>query len=146
MEKENIIFLKKLLKNSDFFKIMKIQFVSFEKDILTAKMPITKKILQPFGYLHGGFSSVLSETVGSSLSTLKLKNNNVKNNNLYSFNIDMSINHIKNIKKGILYAKAKIIYMSSVIHFIQVKILNEKGNIISFCKMTNIIKLIKLNG
>ncbi len=65
-------FLKKLndLKKNTLINIMKIQFIflSNQLDTLIAKMPINSKIFQPFGFLHGGATIILAESVGSSIS------------------------------------------------------------------------------
>ncbi|WP_394798400.1 PaaI family thioesterase [Blattabacterium cuenoti] len=116
--------------------ILCIQFIyiSTKLDSLIAKMPINNKILQPFGYLHGGATMVFAESVGSCLSFI---NRNKKKNELV-FNIEISVNHIQSIKKGILFAKAKIIHKGKSLHLIKIDIYNEKKNI-SFCKMTNIV-------
>ncbi|WP_185872081.1 hotdog fold thioesterase [Blattabacterium cuenoti] len=125
------------LKKNTLMNTLCIQFIelSLKLDFLIAKMKISHKILQPFGYLHGGATIVLAESVGSSLSFLNLK----ENKNKEVFNIEISANHIRSIKKGILFAKSKIIHKGKILHIIQTNIYNEKNTIISFCKMTNII-------
>ncbi|WP_185869471.1 PaaI family thioesterase [Blattabacterium cuenoti] len=132
--KEVLNKLNSLRKNT-FLNTMKIKFIFISPKIetLIAKMPINKNILQPFGYLHGGASITLAESVGCSLSFINLEKSNYN-----IFNIEISANHIKCIKKGILFAKAKILHKGKTLHFIHVNVYNEK-KIISLCKMTNII-------
>ncbi|ACY40213.1 hypothetical protein BLBBGE_191 [Blattabacterium sp. (Blattella germanica) str. Bge] len=127
------------LKKNTFISAMRIQFIflSTKLDLLIAKMPINNKILQPFGYLHGGATITLAESVGCSLSFISEKNE--KKDNFNVFNIEISANHIRYVKKGILFAKSKIFHKGKTLHVIQIDIYNEKKNIISFCKMTNII-------
>jgi uncharacterized domain 1 len=127
------------LKRSTLMNTMQIQFVylSAKLDTLIAKMPINHKIYQPFGYLHGGATIILAESVGSSISFINIKNE--KKNNFNVFSIEISANHIKSIKKGTLFAKASITHKGKILHFIQINVFNEKKNIISFCKLTNII-------
>lgn len=139
--------IKELLNELNDFKkitlinIMKIQFIflSPKLDTLIAKMPINHKIFQPFGYLHGGATLILSESVGSSISFINIKNE--KKDNFNVFGIEISANHVRSIKtkKGILFAKAKILHKGNTLHFIQIHVYDEKKNIISFCKLTNII-------
>ncbi|BAM99723.1 hotdog fold thioesterase [Blattabacterium cuenoti] len=129
------------LKKNTLINIMQIQFIflSNQLDTLIAKMPINSKIFQPFGFLHGGATIILAESVGSSISFINIINE--KKNNFNVFSIEISTNHIRSIKikKGILFAKAKIFHKGNILHFIQVHIYDEKENIISFCKLTNII-------
>ncbi|MDX1667529.1 MAG: hotdog fold thioesterase, partial [Saprospiraceae bacterium] len=42
-----------------------IDFTSFRKDEIKARMPVSEKTVQPFGMLHGGASVVLAETLAS---------------------------------------------------------------------------------
>ncbi|WP_185865872.1 hotdog fold thioesterase [Blattabacterium cuenoti] len=131
------------LKKKTLISEMRIQFIflSTELDFLIAKMPINNKILQPFGFLHGGATITLAESVGCSLSFINLKNatKNAEKNNFNVFNIEIAANHILCIKKGILLAKAKIFHKGKTLHVIKIDVYNEKKNLISFCKMTNII-------
>ena len=41
-----------------------IEYVDLGIDFLTAKMPVTSKVHQPYGQLHGGATAALAETVG----------------------------------------------------------------------------------
>ncbi|WP_185860572.1 hotdog fold thioesterase [Blattabacterium cuenoti] len=124
------------LKKNTLINIMQIQFIFLSKklDTLIAKMPINHKVCQPFGYLHGGATMILAESVGSSISFI-----NIKNERKNIFSIEISANHVRSIKKGILLAKAQIVHKGNTLHFIQVHVYDEKKNIISFCKLTNII-------
>jgi len=47
-----------------------IKATSITDDALVAEMPVTEKVKQPFGILHGGASVVLAESVGSIASAL----------------------------------------------------------------------------
>ncbi|WP_185857818.1 hotdog fold thioesterase [Blattabacterium cuenoti] len=127
------------LKKNTLINMMKIQFIflSPKLDTLIAKMPIDHKMFQPFGYLHGGATMILAESVGSSISFINIKNE--KKDNFNVFSIEISANHVRSTKKGILFAKAKIFHKGNSLHFVKVNIYNEKKTIISFCKLTNII-------
>ncbi|AWU43635.1 thioesterase [Blattabacterium sp. (Cryptocercus kyebangensis)] len=113
---------------------LKIKYIRIGINTLIAKMSVNKKLLQPMGFLHGGATIALAESVGSALSVI-----NVNKDNSNVFNIEISANHIKNVKNGILFAKAKIVHKGKTIHFLKINIYNEHKDIISFCKMTNII-------
>ena len=65
MDKENL--LKVFNSNSNtLMETLDIEFVDFGDDFVTAKMPVTSKVFQPDGILHGGATVALAETVGSS--------------------------------------------------------------------------------
>ena len=50
-----------------------IQFVSASPTYAEARMPITDGILQPFGFVHGGATLALLETVGSEAAAWNLE-------------------------------------------------------------------------
>ncbi len=72
-----------------------IQFVSASPTCAEARMPITDGILQPFGFVHGGATLALLETVGSEAAAwnLDLQKERV-------FGIRMDVRHKKSGKQG----------------------------------------------
>ncbi len=58
-------------------------------------MPITEKVLQPYGILHGGASVVLAESVGSVASALII-NKDTHN----AVGIEVNANHLRPGKLG----------------------------------------------
>ena len=57
--------LESLLDRGGVTKDLGVEFVELEPGRVVAKMPIDRRHLQPFGYLHGGVSVVLAESVAS---------------------------------------------------------------------------------
>ena len=113
---------------------LKIEFVSVGDNFLTAKMPVTSEVHQPYGILHGGATAALAETVGSSASSLFIDTELkiVKG-------ITLSINHLKSIKEGIVYATARPIHKGRTTHLWEIKVMDEQENLISISKLTNIV-------
>ena len=93
-------------------------------------------LYQSMGYLHGGATVALAESVGGMLSLLY-----INRDNQCVMGLEISANHIRLKKKGMLFAKAKILHCGKRTHVIQVNIHDENQLLISFCKMTNIIFL-----
>ena len=71
-----------------------IEYVDLGIDFLTAKMPVTSKVHQPYG-LHGGATAALAETVGSAASRFFIDATSQIING-----IELTINHIKSKKEG----------------------------------------------
>lgn len=44
---------------------LNIEFLDIGEDFVTARMPVTSRVHQPDGVLHGGASVALAESVGS---------------------------------------------------------------------------------
>ena len=78
-----------------------ITFIDVGEYFLEAKMKVTPKLHQPAGVLHGGATAALAETVGSSASAIfSMKKNQMLRG------IELSINHVRGISKGYIFAKA----------------------------------------
>lgn len=134
MIKEEI--LKKLnsYNTNTLMETLSIEFVDVGEDFITAKMPVNSKVHQPYGILHGGATAALAETVGSLASAyfLKSKDKIVKG-------IDLSINHLKSKREGFVFGTARPIHRGRTTHLWEIKVVDEEGNLISLCKLTNII-------
>jgi 1,4-dihydroxy-2-naphthoyl-CoA hydrolase len=57
--------LGELLDKGGVTKDLGVEFVKLDSSLVMATMPIDERHLQPFGYLHGGVSVVLAESVAS---------------------------------------------------------------------------------
>ena len=127
--------LKQLNKISEntLMQTLDIEYVDFGDDFLVAKMPVTSKVHQPNGILHGGATVALAESVGSAASHLFFDNNEFEIRG-----IEISANHVKAIKEGFVFATAKIIHKGRTTQLWEIKIHDESSRLISLCKLTNI--------
>ena len=134
MDKELI--LKKFNERNPntLMETLDIEYVDLGDDYLTAKMPVTSKVHQPYGQLHGGATAALAETVGSAASRFFIDGSTHVVNG-----IELTINHVKSKTEGEVFATARNIHMGRTTHLWEVRIEDEEGNLISICKMTNII-------
>lgn len=134
MEKQQLLDkLNKSNKNT-LMETLEIEYTDVGDDFLTAQMPVNSKVHQPQGILHGGASAALAETVGSCASIIFIDTTKqiIKG-------IELSINHLKSKKEGMVYATAKLIHKGRTTHLWEVKIVDEDDNTISLCKITNIV-------
>jgi uncharacterized protein (TIGR00369 family) len=84
--------------------------------------------------LHGGASVALAESVGSAASMLYV------NSELSEVRgIEISANHFKAKRDGIVTATAKIVHKGRSIHLWEIRITDENNNLISLCKLTNMV-------
>lgn len=133
---DKIIMLETLnnLSKNTLMQTLEIEFVDVGTDYVTAKMPVNSKVHQPYGILHGGATAALAETVGSCASALFIdtKTKIVKG-------IELSINHLKSKKEGVVFGVARAIHKGRTTHLWEIKIVDEEDNLISICKLTNIV-------
>ncbi len=132
---KNIIIAKcnELSKNT-LMQTLEIEYIDAGEDFLVAKMPVTAKVHQPMGLLHGGASVALAESVGSAASLL-FSNFNEREIR----GIEISANHVKAKRDGVIYGTARIIHKGASLHLWEIKITDEKGDLISLCKLTNMV-------
>lgn len=122
-----------------------IKTLSASKDRVEAVMPITPEVYQPFGYLHGGATIALLETVAS-IGTEQ----NTDFENERPFGIDVQIRHRKSGKKGLLRGVAELDHeeMSSsgaMKQFWSVVAFDDAGDVVSDgVIMTKIVPLARL--
>ena len=117
---------------------LEIEFIDAGEDFLVAKMPVNPRIHQPMGLLHGGATVALAESVGSAASMLFV---NLEESEIRG--IEISANHLRSKKEGIIFGTAKIIHKGRTLHLWEIKITDEEGKLISLCKLTNMVLQIK---
>jgi len=121
-----------ICKNT-LMETLDIEFVDLTEDSLTARMPVTSKVHQPDGVLHGGASVALAESVGSAGAMVLLKRDDVSIRG-----IEIAANHVKGVREGYVYAKATILHKGRTTQLWQVRIVNEADELVSLVKFTTI--------
>ncbi|MFD0975794.1 PaaI family thioesterase [Salinimicrobium gaetbulicola] len=133
MTKEEIhALLKKICKNT-LMETLDIEVSEVGDDYLIAKMPVTPKVHQPDGVLHGGATVALAETVGSMASFIFLNTDE-----FYVRGIEITANHLKSISEGFVFAKATYLHKGRTTQLWDIRITDEADNLISVVKLTTI--------
>ncbi|WP_434978749.1 PaaI family thioesterase [Daejeonia sp. YH14] len=109
-----------------------ILFTDITEDSLSATMPVTPRIHQPYGIMHGGASCVLAETLGSTLSYL-----HIDRENFIPVGTSINSHHLRAIKSGTVTGKATFIRKGNTMHVSQIEIRDERGHLINHTTMTN---------
>ena len=63
--KDEILAISKKMCKNTLMETLEIEFTEVGDDFLVARMPVTPRVHQPDGVLHGGASVALAESVGS---------------------------------------------------------------------------------
>lgn len=113
---------------------LEMEFIEVSDDKLVAKMPVTSKVHQPDGVLHGGASVALAETVGSVASVLRIDREQQTIRGL-----EISANHVRSIREGFVFATATPIHIGRTTHIWEIKIKDQQERLISHCKLTTIV-------
>ncbi|NNC69400.1 MAG: hotdog fold thioesterase [Flavobacteriaceae bacterium] len=111
-----------------------IKFLEASQDRVVATMPVTPKVHQPDGVLHGGASVALAETVGSFASVL-----NIDREKQMVRGLEISANHLRGKSEGIVTATARPLHKGKTTHLWEIRIEDENHKLISLCKLSTII-------
>jgi len=131
---------KELLKNinkkcrNTLMETLNIEFVEISDNEVIATMPVNSKVHQPMGLLHGGASVALAESVGSVASLLSIDAEKFEVRG-----IEISANHLKGKKEGVVRGIARNIHKGKTTHLWEIRIVDEQNELISLCKLTNLV-------
>ncbi|MEO1485108.1 MAG: hotdog fold thioesterase [Bacteroidota bacterium] len=133
MDKAKVLAVCNSICKNTLMETLDIEYVDVGEDFLTARMPVTSRVHQPDGVLHGGASVALAESVGSAASQIFLDGEK-----FFVRGLEIAANHVKSIKEGFVYARASFIHKGRTTQLWEIKITNEQGDLISNCKLTTI--------
>ncbi len=125
--------INKICKNT-LIENLGIEFFINDEHKLYASMPVDKRTIQPLGYLHGGASLALAESLGSAASFMMVDKSKIV------FGVQVSANHVKTVKEGVVKAIAEPVHFGKSTHIWDVKIIDEEENLISTARVTNRIQ------
>lgn len=134
LDREKVLQLCNEWSKNTLMETLEIEYIDAGEGFLKAKMPVNSRVHQPMGLLHGGATVALAESVGSAASLMFI---NTEKQEVRG--IEISANHLKSKRDGIVFCTAKIIYQGRSIHLWEIKITDENDKLISLCKLTNMI-------
>jgi len=112
---------------------LSIEIVDYGDDYLIARMPVTPKVHQPDGVLHGGATAALAESVGSFASHIF-----IDTDNLFVRGLEITANHLKSVKEGYVYAKATFLHRGRTTQLLDIRVTDDADNLISICRLSTI--------
>jgi len=108
-----------------------IEMVTLEEGHVIAKMPVDGRTRQPLGYLHGGASVALAETVAS-IGAFHL----IDPNKEVCFGLEINANHIRSKRDGYVKAIGTILHKGKSTMVWDIKITDEMDQLISVSRCT----------
>ncbi|MEK9782713.1 MAG: hotdog fold thioesterase [Flavobacteriales bacterium] len=131
MEKEQILALCNASSKNTLMETLNIEYVDVGEDFIVARMPVTPKVHQPDGVLHGGATAALAESIGS-VAVFVFR----KEPDAVVRGIEISANHLKSVSSGYVYATARPVHLGRTIQLWEIRVTNEAEELISICKLT----------
>lgn len=131
--KEDFLTKINMVSKDTLMETLEIEIVDYGDDFLIARMPVTPKVHQPDGVLHGGATAALAESVGSFASHIftDLENYFVRG-------LEVTANHLKSVKKGFVFAKATFLHKGRTTQLLDIRVTDEDDNLIAICRLSTI--------
>jgi uncharacterized protein (TIGR00369 family) len=133
-DKEKALKMCNDFAKNTLMETLDIVYTDAGEGFLEAKMPVTPRVHQPMGLLHGGATVALAESVGSAASLLFV------NPELQEVRgIEISANHLRSKRDGIVTGTARIVHQGRSLHLWEIRVTDEQDRLISLCKITNMV-------
>ncbi|MDA7028055.1 hotdog fold thioesterase [Bacillus sp. CLL-7-23] len=117
--------------NQTLLEALGIEISECSKQRCVAVMPVDERTRQPFGYLHGGASVALAETVAS-LAAYQY----IDPKRQACFGLEINANHIKSVKEGTVQAVATPLHIGQTTMVFQIEIRDQQDHLICISRCT----------
>jgi uncharacterized protein (TIGR00369 family) len=118
------------IKRENLAQTLGIHFLEATPERVVAEMPVEPKIHQPFGFLHGGASVSLAETVASIGAYLAAPEG------YSSFGLEINANHVRSVQSGKVIATATPLHSGRSTAVWSIEIRDELGRLVCVSRCT----------
>ena len=133
LSKEDLLAKANAVSKNTLAETLEIEIVDYGSDFLLAKMPVTPKVHQPDGVLHGGATAALAETVGSFASHIFMDTEQ-----MFVRGLEITANHLKAVRSGHVYARATFLHKGRTTQLLDIRVTDDEDRLISVCKLSTI--------
>ena len=107
-----------------------IEFTAIGDTYLEARMPVDARTLQPMGFLHGGASAALAETVGNAAAYLCV------DEGFFCVGLEINANHIRPAGPGWVTARTTSLHIGRTTQVWEIKISDENNRLVCVSRLT----------
>ncbi|GIW24452.1 hotdog fold thioesterase [Meiothermus sp.] len=118
------------LQRETLVRTLGIHILEASPQKVVAEMEVTPKLHQPFGYLHGGASVALAETVASIGAYLAAPEGYT------SFGMEINANHLRSVQSGKVTATATPLHAGRTTAVWGIEIRDEQGRLVCISRCT----------
>lgn len=122
------------MNSGGLIELLEIGVVRDEPGLMVMDMPVTEKVLQPYGFLHGGANVVLAETAASRGAAGLIGDDEI------TFGMEINANHIKTKQTGRLTATARCRHQGRSTQIWEIEIMDEAGALVCLSRCTMAVK------
>jgi 1,4-dihydroxy-2-naphthoyl-CoA hydrolase len=108
-----------------------IEFIEWGDDYLRGTMPVEPRTRQPLGFLHGGASVVLAETVASVAA-----NSVVNPAKFRCLGQEINANHLRPVSDGLVIATARPFHLGSRSQVWNIEIRDPRERLVCISRLT----------
>ncbi|MCL4446126.1 MAG: PaaI family thioesterase [Actinobacteria bacterium] len=114
----------------DVHELLGIELVEASSDKVVLSLPVTWKVHQPYGILHGGVSALLAESAASFGAALSAPDG------CHVVGIELNASHLRSMSDGVLTAVATPIRKGRRVQVWSVQLSDDSGRAICTARCT----------
>ncbi len=119
------------LRSGNMLDHLDIVFTRVGPDFLSARMPVDRRTIQPFGQLHGGASVVLAETLAS-MAGLHC----IAAERATCVGIEINANHMRAVREGFVLGTTRPLHLGTKTHVWEVHITDSADRLVCVSRIT----------
>ncbi len=108
-----------------------IEFTEFGEDFLRGTMPVEARTRQPMGYLHGGASLVLAETLGSVAANFVVDRSKFR-----CLGQEINANHLRPVAEGLVIGTARPYHIGARSQVWSIEIRDPRERLVCISRLT----------
>lgn len=118
------------IPNTGVGRLLGIEMQEASAERVVATLQVTPDHHQPFGYLHGGVSVVLAESVASVGGYLRAPEGKA------AMGLEINANHVRSVKEGLLTATGTPLHTGQTTQIWEIMIRDERERLICISRCT----------
>ncbi|GAB1263927.1 hotdog fold thioesterase [Aurantivibrio infirmus] len=126
----SIEFASRMIPNT-MAGFMGIEITEVGDDFIVGSMPVSQKVVQPMGLVHGGANVALAETVGSIGANLILDRSKK-----VAVGQEINANHVRGINKGVVHCVARPAYIGRTSQVWDIRIHDDRDRLSCISRLT----------
>jgi len=107
-----------------------IEFSEVGENFICARVPVDQRTVQPYGFLHGGVSVVLAETLGSCGAAYSVPIGH------RVVGLDINANHLKSATSGWVTGITRPVHRGRTTHVWAIELTNDAGELTCVSRIT----------
>lgn len=119
---------------SNLLEFLNIEVVEESDGHMVMSMPITPKVHQTKGFIHGGANVVLAETAASVGASRLIGDDEI------TFGMEINANHLRTVRDGIIYATARMRHRGKSTQVWEIDITDDDDNLTCVSRCTMAVK------